>query len=188
MEKSNKKNYSACALLAFCLSLSAALWANEEFQARLLTYAGPQAGMAEKLIISIESYSTPDEVYQLREIFEKNGYDPFMAAFFRINKGNIRPVGGRGVKLNIHVAHSIQKENGRQIFLFTQRQSWDTGARQRIDRRFNFMVIELNVNKNGKGNGKLYDQASIRFSPSGTLEMEAFNSPPQQLFGVSLLK
>lgn len=188
MKKRTKKSCPACAVFAVCLSLSTVLWAKEEFQARLLTFAGEQAGIAEKLIISIESYTTLEEVSQLRGILEKNGFDPFMTAFIGINKGIVRPVGGRGLKVTIHAAHIVQKDSRRQIFLFTQRQSWDVGVQQRIDRRFAFMVIELNVNEKGKGDGKIYDQASIRFTPYGTLEMESFNSPPRQLFGVSLLK
>ncbi len=160
--------------------------AGEEFQARLLGKDTHSTGVgATKFIISIDSYTKAEEVYDLAKILAEQGYDAFMSAFQVINKGFVRPTTGRGVKVNIHAAHSIPTEKGRKITLFTQRQSWDTEAQQRTDHRFTFMVIELNLDKKGNGDGKIYEQASIRISGQGMIEMESYNTPPLQLWGVS---
>lgn len=139
-------------------------------------------------MISIDSYTSPEEVFKLAEILYKGSYEAFMTAFRGINKGIIRPVGGRGIKINIHAAHSFPTEKGRKITLFMQRQSWDTEAQQRTDHRFTFMVFELNLDKRENGDGKIYEQAKIRLTPQGTIEMESYNSAPLQLWGVSLKK
>lgn len=189
MERRTIKSFSAWAIVAACLSLSTVLWAKEEFQARLLTTSeGLPAEKAMKIKISVESYTSREEVLQLMEILSQRGYEPFMSAFRGMNKGSFRPIGGRGVKINLHAAQSIQTDKGRQILLFTQRQSWDVEARQRIDSRFSFMVIELNIDNKGKGKGKIYEQANILLTPQGTIEMESYNSPPRQLFDVRALE
>lgn len=183
------KILSAWAIVAACLSLSTVLTAKEEFQARLLTASGGiPADKAMKIRISVESYTSSEEVLQLIEILGQRGYEAFMSAFIGVNKGIFRPIGGRGVKINLHAALSIQTDKGRQILLFTQRQSWDLEASQRIDRRFPFMVVELNLDNKGKGMGKIYEQANIRLTNQGTIEMESYNSPPRQLFDVRTLK
>lgn len=188
MQRRIAKRLSALAVAVACLGLSAGLWAKEEFQARILKAGGADADAARKIIISIESYSTTEEIKQLKETLYNGGYEPFMRAFRGISKGYIRPVGGRGVKVTIHAAHSHQTEKGRQILIFCERQSWDVQAMKSFDRRFSFMVIELNINKKGNGDGKFFEQANIRFTIQDTVEIEGYNSPPQQLFGVSLLK
>lgn len=186
MERRTIKSFSILAIIAGCLIFSTALWAKEEFQARLLTEGGPLSQRAAKIIISVEGYTSAEEVRQLMEILSQSGYEAFMSAFRGMNKGIFRPVGGRGVKIILHAAQISQTDKGRRILLFTERQSWDVEARQRIDRRFPFMVIELNIDNRGKGEGKIYEQAKIWLSPQGTIEMESYNSPPRQLFDVRL--
>jgi len=56
------------------------------------------------------------------------------------------------------------------------------------DSRFPFMVIELNVDDKGKGNGKIYDQASISLTAEKTFSMSGYNAPPVQLWDVRPVK
>jgi hypothetical protein len=173
---------------AVYLSLSPGIWAEEKFEARLLMQSGPKAGVATKFEITIESYTTDEEVSRLKEVFYKEGYESFMNVFRGMNKGIFKPVGGHGVKIVIHVAHSIPTDKGRKIMLFTPRQSWDVGALQRVDPRFPFMVIELDIKDKGDGKGRIYEQASIELTEQGTVGMESYFSPPLALWGVKELK
>lgn len=175
-------------LIAGGLGGAGLLPATEEFQARLLGQASHPGGQATKFIISIDGYTTEEEVYELAKIFSASGYEAFMTAFQAMTKGFVRPIGGRGIKVTIHAAHSLPTEKGRKILLFTQRQSWDVEAQQRTDQRFTFMVFELNLDKKDKGEGKIYEQAKIRLSGQGMIEMESYNTAPLQLWGVSLRK
>jgi hypothetical protein len=59
---------------------------------------------------------------------------------------------------------------------------------QRVDNRFPYMVIELNLDDKGKGEGKFYEQANIKLTPQGTIELESYNSPPKRIFAVSTMK
>jgi hypothetical protein len=160
----------------------------EEYQARLLSGGMQLTEQVKKIRISIDSYTTSEEVYNLMKIQYEQGFEPVMNAFRALNKGIFFPIGARGIKIIIHGAHSIPTEKGRQILLFAQRQPWDVDMSQRIDSRFPFMVIELNVDDKGKGNGKIYDQASISLTAERTFSMSGYNAPPVQLWDVKLLK
>jgi hypothetical protein len=189
MERRPKTSISVCVALAACLTLSTLLMAGEEYQGRILTGSGGHpAETVMNVKILVESYSSPEEISQLKEAFNQNGYEAFMSAFRGMQKGVFIPVGSRGVKIILHVAHNFKTEKGRRILLFTIRQSWDVHVTQRIDTRFPFMVIELNINNKGKGDGKIYEEAHVILTPQGTMEMDSSNSPPKQLFGVRLVK
>jgi len=187
-ERRTMTSFSAWTVATACLNLSTVLWAKEEFQARLLPGLGPSSQKARKLIISVESYTSAEEVYQLIEIFNKRGYEQFRGALRGMNKGIVRPTGGRGLKIILHAAQNIQTDKGRQILLVAESQSWNLDASLRFDSRFPFMVIELNINNKGKGKGKIYVSADIKLTSQGTIEMASYSSPPKQLFGVSALK
>jgi hypothetical protein len=189
MEKRPKTSISACVALAACLGLSTFLTAGEEYQGRILTGGGGHpAETVMNVKILVESYTSPEEISQLRDAFNRDGYEALMSAFRGMQKGVFIPVGSRGVKIILHVAHNFKTEKGRRVVLFTIRQSWDVHVTQRMDTRFPFMVIELDINNKGKGNGKIYEEAHAVLTPQGTMEMDSSNSPPKQLFGVRLVK
>ena len=188
MKKISVKKYSAWAVVAVCMSLSASLWSQEEFRARLLPGQGPSSQQAEKLRILVDSYTTDEEVLHLIEVFDNRGYEQFRSTLRGMNKGAIHPIGGRGTKLILLAAQNIQTEKGRQIILVAESYSWDIGTSFSFDQRFPFMVIELDINKKGRGKGKIYLSARIKLTSNGTIEMESYSSPPKQLWGVSTKK
>jgi hypothetical protein len=64
----------------------------------------------------------------------------------------------------------------------------DADRQLAIDRRYPFMIIEFNLDEKDKGEGKLYEQANVRFTGLGTIELESYNSPPRQLYDISKKK
>jgi hypothetical protein len=188
MERRNIKRFSAWAVVAICMSLSTVLWAQEEFQGRLFPRQGPSAQQAEKLKILVDSYTTDEEVFHLMEVFDNRGYEQFRSTLHGMNKGAIHPIGGRGSKFILHAAQSIQTDKGRQIILVAESYSWDIGTSFHFDQRFPFLVILLDLNKKGKGKGKIYLSARIILTRKGAIELENYSSPPKQLWGVTTKK
>lgn len=180
--------FSAWVIMAVFLSSGVASLETEEFVARILQGGQMYTESVKKIKITIDSYTTDEEVLNLIGVMSQQGYEAFMDAFRAAKKGIFFPIGGRGIKIIIHGAHSIPAEKGRQILLFTTRQSWDVEINPRTDSRFGFMVVELNVNSKGKGTGKIYEQASIQLTPQRTIVMDGYNSPPKQLWDVQLSK
>jgi hypothetical protein len=183
------KRILAAAAAAACLSASPALLGAEEFQGKLIKGGmGHPSEAVMNIKISVDSYTTPEEARQLIEIQNQSGSEAFMGAFRSLEKGIFYPVGRRGVKIVLHAAQNIPTEKGRRILLVTGTQNWDPDTTQRIDGRFPFMVIELNINRKGNGDGKIYDQAQIVLNQDGSIEMESYNTPPKQIFALRLVK
>jgi hypothetical protein len=179
---------SAWTILTICPATSGYAAEKEEFTARVLQGGMQYTEHVKKIKVTIDSYSTDEEILNLMQVMSEKGFEPFMDAFRAMNKGIFFPIGARGIKIILHAAHSVPTEKGRKILLFTTRQTWDVELSQRIDARFGFMVIELDVDSKGRGTGKIYEQASIQLTPQRTVVMEGYNSPPKQLFDVRLQK
>lgn len=181
------------ALIGLGLVLAGLAAAEEKYNARLMTRGGPNSEPAIKIQFVVDAYSTGEEVWKLQQLLELNGYEPFIQAFRETVKGWVVISGTRGLKVNIHVAQVQPKENGRKIFLFTEKQSWDLDVVQRMDDRYPYLVIELDLDNRGKGSGKIYENAQIRMNgdasaATAVMELESYNSTPKSLFGVALAK
>lgn len=188
MEKQNKARFSSWVAPAVCLFLCTGLWAQEEFEARLFPDESRGSQRAEKIIISVDSYTSSEEVFQLIETFHRNGYKQFRTMLREMKKGILRPTGGRGMQVTLHAVQSTQTEKGRHIILVGESQSWNLDSRRRHDNRFPFLVVELSLNEKGKGSGEIYLSADIKLTGQGTIERDAYNAPPRQLLGVAVLK
>jgi hypothetical protein len=178
-----------CVGLCFGGVLSAA----EKYHAKLFTRGGPNTENVVRIQVNIDSYTTGEEGWLLFQALNDQGWDKFIAAFRQANKGSILFQGARGLKVVIHAAQVVPRENGRKILLFTEKQTWEVDVMQRTDGRFPFMVFELDLDNKGNGEGKIYENAQIKLkgdreTGTGAVEMESYNSAPKVLFSVGLVK
>ncbi len=179
-------------LVIFCggllLILAAHARAGEKFMARMIVGSGPNSEGVQTIRIEIDGYSTPEELAQLRQRLDNEGYEPFMSHFRGLKKGVMRFMGSRGYNVTLHVAESIPSEKGRKILLFSERQAWDADTHQMTERGYLFMVIELELDAKGKGDGRVYHEAKIRLTGDELMALESFNSAPKILVGVHPVK
>ena len=183
-----KDLFLAWIILAICLVFCSSLWSQEEFQGRLFPDAARGSQRAEKIVISIEDYTSTEEVFQLIQTYHKSGYQQFRDDLRKMNKGILRPVGGMGVQVVFHLIQSTPTEKGRDIILVSESQSWNLDSRRRHDNRFPYLVVELNLNEKGKGSGNIYFSADIRLTSQGIVEKASYSQPPRQILGVEILK
>ena len=189
MEKYNRAHSSAWVIAGICLFLCTGLWAKEDFQTRMFPDVGPGGSQKPtKLIFSVDSYTSSEEIFQLMNTFNNSGYEQFRAALRAMNKGIVRPTGGRGTKIVIHAAQSSPTDKGRNIILVAESQSWNLGSVMRLDSRFPFVVIEFSLSEKGKGTGNIYVAADIKLTGEGTIERGDYSTPLKQLLGVAEMK
>ncbi len=189
MIKQNRVHFSAWVAAAIFLCLCAGLWAKEEFQARMFPDVGPGGTKKPtKLLISVDSYTSSEEVFQLMNIFNNSGYEQYRTALRAMNKGIVRPTGGRGTRTILHAAQSTPTEKGRNIILVAESENWNLGSITRLDSRFPYVVIEFSLNEKGKGTGNIYVSAEIKLTGEGTIERGDYIIPPKQLLGVAEIK
>lgn len=183
MRRFNTRNRIFCSFIGACLILAIPLSATEEFRAKLLNKAGLFSERMINIRIKIESYTTLDEVKALQKIIFEQGSLAFMKEFKKIDKGAINFLSARGLNLRIHAAVSNPTEKGREIMLVMERQSWDTETTIRIDSHHLYMVMVLDIDEKGKGNGKLYKGADFRLGGEKLLEITD-SLPQMPLSGV----
>lgn len=160
----------------------------EEFRARLLE-SGPVTIRALKLKISVERYTSAQEIYKLIQIYHDRGYNQFRRALHGMNKGNILPGGGRGLKIILRAAQKTRTDGGRRILVVAESHNWRRmDSLSRYDSRFPFLFIDLRFDARGKGMGRVYPRADIRLTSQGNIEIASFFSPPIPLFDVSALE
>jgi hypothetical protein len=178
----------ALALVAGAAALAVPARGADIFRARLLTGKAPIEPPAVALRIEVQSYTTPEELIQLQQALNTSD-DAFLNVFQKFNKGVVRFTDSRGWNLPIHAAQVVPGKTGKKLTLVMLRQTWDPGAQfVRVGGNY-FMVLELNVNAKGAGDGRLYEDASIRFIlPDGRIEMTKYEAAPKIIIQVNEVK
>ena len=132
--------------------------------------------------LEIKRWSTDDERDQLLKVFREKGQDALLSALQRLPVvGGVRAPGS--LNYDIHFARQRpEADGGRMVFLMTDRyiSAWEAMNRPRtID--YPFTLIQLQLDKNGKGVGKASVATQITQDPDGTIVLENFSSQPVML-------
>jgi hypothetical protein len=175
--------------LTACIVLTPPPVAADIYRARMLTGKAPVEPPAVSIRIEIQSFTTPEEVQALQEALNQGGMDAFLKAFQNMKKGVVRIMDRRGWNLPVHAALVVPHDKGRKILCFMLRQAWDPGAQLVRTGADFFMVLELNLNEKGTGDGRLYEDAGINLRPqAGAIEMDKYGSAPKILIQASQVK
>ena len=187
MKKFGVRNFFFLSILGVCLLFFIPLSAQEEFRAKLLNNAGLFSDRMLTIKIKIEDYTTVEEVRELQKIYAEKGGLEFMNTLKKVDKGVINFLSTRGLNLRI-IASSVQPtDSGRKILLVMERRSWDTETVIRIDSDYLYMVMELNVDMEGRGTGNLYKGANIRMGGEQLIELTD-SLPPMPIHNVRQTK
>ncbi len=170
-------------ILVFLLHLQ--VRAQVDFRARLFTGAAGDPPINAR--ISIESYSSSDELLLLNRHLDMNDIDGFRAAFKQMKKGTLNFPQSSGLFIQLHAAVEHPTEKGVRIFLVTDAQSAIPGSHKLRSWEFRFLVIVLNLDKNFNGDGKIYEDAKLNFTEQD-IEMVSSSSVPKMLTNVRLVK
>jgi hypothetical protein len=132
--------------------------------------------------ITINRWSTDAERDRLLTVFREKGQDALLAALQKLPVvGGISTPGS--LKYDVHFARQrAEAEGGRMIFLMTDRYigAWEAANRPRtID--YPFTLIQLAVDKTGRGIGKASIATKITQAADGTIELENFSNQPVAL-------
>jgi len=172
-------------LIAFSIYSSASAGAQAAFRGRLFT--GGAVGAVVNVAIDIESYSTEEELLQLQRHLSLNDLEGFYGAFRSMKKGALRFIGSTGLNISFNAAQEKPTDQGVQIFLVTETRSVEPGARKTRVRRSRFLVVVLDLDKDFKGEGIVYEDAQVKFSRQG-IEMESSYSTPKKIVNLQLVR
>ncbi len=172
-------------ILAF---LTVPLMAKEVYRGRMLTGKAPVEPAAVDIQIEIESWTTPEEIIEFNRVLASSGSDAFLSLFNSTKKGVVRFLYARGYNLTIHMAQAQEEENGKKVIVVLRREPWSQGSQLGVGRNY-FMAIELNLNKEGKGEGRFYEDAQIEMDVmGGKVYLKSYESSPKTISSVKETK
>jgi hypothetical protein len=183
----------SAALVAVSMAVPAAqsnMAAPEKFTAFAvdISNTAPRANTT-SVDVTINRWSTDAERDQLLSVFREKGQDALLAALQKLPVvGGLNTPGS--LRYDIHFARQKpDPEGGRMIFLMTDRYvtAWEAANRPRtID--YPFTLIQLQLDKDGKGVGKASIATKITQEADGTIALENFSSEPVMLNEVHRVK
>ena len=139
--------------------------------------------------ITINRWSTDEERDQLKNILRERGQDALLSSVQNLPVvGYVNSPGS--LRWDLHFARERPfGDGGHMIFLLTDRpiSTWEA-VREPRSINYPFTLIQLQVDKNGKGVGKASVATRITQDEDGTVELENFASQPVTLNDVQRSK
>jgi hypothetical protein len=141
--------------------------------------------------ITVERWTTDEERQSLKGVLiEKGGGDALISALQKIKPraGFVNAPGTLG--WDLHFAHEVALPDGaRRIILATDRPMsfWEAANNPR-SADYEFLLLEIRLDKDGKGQGKMAAAAKIEYNEvSHTVEIENYASEPVRLTKVEVV-
>jgi hypothetical protein len=139
--------------------------------------------------IAINRWSTDEERDRLKNMLKEKGQDALLSALQKLPVvGYINTPGS--LRYDLHFARQRpEPDGGRMIFLLTDRyvSAWEA-ANQPRSIEYPFTLIQLKLDKNGRGVGKASIATKITEDEDGTITLEDWADQPVRLNDVRPVK
>jgi hypothetical protein len=160
-----------------------------QFSATAFGQAGAVAGKSFGLDLYITAWTTDQQVTDFISVLKEKGPNGLVSAMEKTNDvGRLSPTGfvGSGFRF---ARYRPAPNGGLHIVMVTNRpMSFGELYRSGRSTDYQFGIVVLDVDKNGKGTGKLAPVCKIRFNKKNELEIENFGQKPFRLANVILQK
>jgi hypothetical protein len=177
----------AALLLAF--AIPAAVTAQTPPGPELFTAFAAALGTGKTAVVEIRvtRWSTDAERQMLLDTLIEKGQDGLLGALEKIRPpcGTIRTT--KAVAWDLYYARSIpQPDGGRRVILGTNRRvNFAEAANNLRSMQYQFTMVEIHFDKNGKGEGKLVPAAKVSWDAKDKrIEIENYNALPVDLLNV----
>lgn len=135
--------------------------------------------------INISGFSTPEEILNLKQLMISNEMGKFYKVLRAMDKARVTmPAGDINARFNIAVEE--RTDEGIRILLATESRIIKQGSR--FGGPYYFQVVELNLNQNYEGDGKIHDAASLSFLPQGGIALDTYRTVPDQISNIRKTK
>jgi hypothetical protein len=145
-------------------------------------------GKAGVIEIAINRWSTDEEREMLLTTLQEFGQDKLLAALEKIRPpvGYLRTPNSIGYDL-YYARNNPQPDGSRHVVLATNRRvSFREAANAARSMQYQFTLIEIRIDKNGKGEGKLVPAAKVSWdTKTKKIEIENYNALPVDLVNVT---
>jgi hypothetical protein len=160
-----------------------------QFAATAMGQAGATAGKSFGVNVYITGWTTDQQVKDYISTLKENGPDGLVKAMEKTDDvGRLSPTGfvGSGFRF---ARYRPTANGGLHIVMVTNRpMSFGEVYRGNRSTDYQFGIVVLDVDKDGKGTGKLAPVCKIKFNKKNELEIENFGQKPFRLANVYLQK
>ena len=171
-------------VLCLVAASAASAAAQQVVQGQVIGIGGRRAGLNRPFRLTVNSYSSPDDVQQLNQALRSGGQDELLRVLGRLNAGRVAIGENVGVRANAVIA-TPQAEGGtkltvlyvRDVAIFELRY----GTRS-ADYRFGYAEIFLDAR--GRGQGTIIPSAKVRLEGDNNWVVEDFAEFPARLMGL----
>ena len=176
-----------CGLLAIA-ALGGSLMAQTEYRGRMFVGGGPNRSAIANVKIVVDGLTTAEEVGRYQQLLAAGDIEGFYETFHTLKKGSLQFTGGLGLKIDFFAASEVATEKGARLLMAADSRSLDTGVGKRTHGSYLFLVILLDIDGKGNGDGQLYEDGKLAFSPSGELILQSYITTPKEIVNVKKTK
>ncbi|MFL6336959.1 MAG: hypothetical protein ACJ754_26965 [Pyrinomonadaceae bacterium] len=183
-----RKRGTVFLLGALCLvagsAVSAAAQARQYVQGQVVGIGGRRAGLNRPFSLTINHYSSPDDVQQLNQALRSGGQDELLRVLSKLNAGRVSIGNNVGVTANAVIA-TPTAEGGTKLTVLYERNvaifELRYGTRS-ADYRFGY--AEIYLDRGGRGEGTFIPSAKVRLEGDNNWVVEDFGEFPARLMGL----
>lgn len=161
----------------------------QNYSATAFGQAGVAAGKSFGLNLSITRWTSDEEVQEFIATLKNGGPDRLVKAFEKTKDvGRFAPTGSVGAGMRMARVKPTA-DGGFHIVMVTNRPiSWPELYNSTRSKDYQFGIVVLNVDRNGKGTGSLAPACKVRFNKQNELEIENYGQKPLRLANVRRTK
>lgn len=197
MHIKNLRTITITLVLSMCLTIAYAQNGDDkllsvlprQFAATAFGQAGTVAGRSFGLNLYITGWTTNQQVQDYISVLKEKGPDGLVRAMEKTSDvGRISPAGFVGTGFRF-ARYRPTVNGGLHIVMVTNRpMSFGELYNNGRSTDYQFGIVVLNVDKDGKGTGQLAPVCKIKFNKKNELEIENFGQKPFRLANVYLQK
>ena len=179
------------AIPCLVLAAAAAIGADKPIERFRAFAASLGTGKSAVVEMYINRWSTDQEREALLSALQESGQNKLLDVLTSVRPpvGNIRIAGKRGWDL-YYARNNVLPDGSRHIVMATNRSvAWGEVSQGTRSMQYQFTVVELHIDKDGKGEGKIVPAARVLWDKEKkTIEIENYGALPVDLIQVNTLK
>ncbi len=183
-----RKRRTVILLGVLCLVAASAapVWAQSRLhvQGQVIGIGGRRAGLNRPFTLTVNNYTSPDDVQQLNQALRSGGQDELMRVLSKLKAGRVAVGNNVGVTANAVIA-TPTAEGGTKLTVLYERNvaifELRYGARS-ADYRFGYAEIYLDAR--GRGEGTFIPSAKVKLEGDNNWVVEDFGEFPARLMGL----
>jgi hypothetical protein len=161
----------------------------QTYSATAFGQAGALSGKSFGVTVYITGWTSDQEVHQFATVLKKSGPDGLVSALNKsTDVGRLSPTGFVGSGFRIARLRPAPGDESKIIMVTDRPIAFGEAYNGTRSRDYQFGIVVLNLDKDGKGTGTLAPACKIKFNKKDELEIENYGQKPLRLANVQRMK